>query len=154
MRRNITLYAIYAVSALSLSACATAPKAETLMAGISPADAAAPMAAGQMRSENDPVCVNFYDNAETYLAAANKPNHGKNFLTSVGISVLAGVATGGIASSGINSTVGQIAAQQATSTAIYQGSTLALKGMSAKSGPGAKVVKAAGELRCPINITA
>lgn len=151
MRRSLSALALSTVYVVTLSACATAPRAETLMAGISPADAAKPIAPGQFRAETDPVCVSFYENARTYITEANKPNPGGNFLKAVGISVLAGVATGGIASSGISSTVGQIAAQQATSTAIYQGSNMALQGMNKKSGPAAKVVKAAESLGCPVN---
>ncbi|MEP3891523.1 MAG: hypothetical protein ABJN69_13770 [Hellea sp.] len=154
MTRSLSALALSAVYLTTLTACATAPKSETLMTGISTADATKPYPAGQMRAETDPVCVNFYKNAQTYVTEANKPNPGKNFLTTLGISVLAGVATGGIATSGINSTVGQIAAQQVASTAIFQGSHLALKGMNKNSGPGAKIASAAAELHCPVSFTA
>ena len=149
MRRSLSAIALSTLYIATLSACATAPKAETLMTGISTADAAKQIAPGQLRAESDPICVSFYDNARTYIAEANKPNPGKNFLTSVGISVLAGIASGGIASSGINSTVGQIAAQQATSTAIYQGSNLALQGTNKKTT--STVIQTAENLGCPVN---
>lgn len=154
MTRSLSALALSTVYLVSLTACATAPKSSTLMTGISTADATKPYAAGEMRSETDPVCVNFYKNAQSYITEANKPNPGKNFLTTLGISVLAGVATGGIASSGINSTVGQIAAQQVASTAIFSGSRLALQSIDKTSGPGAKVAAAAEELHCPISFTA
>lgn len=152
MTRSLSTLALAAVYGLSLTACATAPKAETLMTGISAAEMSKPMAEGQIRSESDPVCVNFYKNAQTYVAEANKPNPGGQFLKSLGISVLAGVATGGIASSGINSTVGQIAAQQVASTAVYQGSNLALNGAK-KSGVQSKISAAAEDISCPISFS-
>ena len=151
MSRSISALALSTVYLFGLTACATAPKAETLMTGISPT-AAKPLANGELRAETDPICVNFYKNAQTYVAEANKPNAGGQFLKSLGISVLAGVATGGIASSGINSTVGQIAAQQVASTAVYQGSNLALNGAK-KSGVQSKISAAAEEISCPISFS-
>lgn len=153
MTRSLYALAISAVYCIGLSACATAPKAETLMTGISAADMSKPMAEGQMRAESDPVCVNFYKNAQTYVAEANKPDPGGQFLKTLGISVLAGVATGGIATSGINSTVGQIAAQQVASTAVFQGSNLALNGAK-KSGVQSKISTAAEQVGCPVSFTA
>lgn len=152
MTRFLSAIALSAAYCVGLSACATAPKAETLMTGISAADMSKPYADGQLRLESDPVCVNFYKNARNYAAEANKPNAGTQFLTSVGISVLAGVATGGIANSGINSTVGRIAAQQAASSAVYQGSSLAIRGAK-KTGVQSKVSAAAEQINCPISFT-
>jgi len=151
MSRSIQALALSTVYLVGLTACATAPKAETLMAGISPT-AAKPLPAGQLRAETDPICVSFYKNAQTYIAASNKPNPGGQFLKSVGIGVLAGVATGGIATSGINSTVGQLAAQQAASAAVSQGSNLALSGAK-KSGVQSKISAAAEEISCPISFS-
>jgi len=152
MTRSLSALALSTVYLVSLTACATAPKAETLMAGIPATETAKPHAEGEMRDAADPVCVSFYKNARTYAAEANKPNPGGQFLKTLGISVLAGVATGGIASSGINSTVGQIAAQQAANSAIYQGSNLALNGAK-KSGVQSKISDAAEEISCPISFT-
>lgn len=152
MKRSLSALTLSSIYAIGLTACATAPKTETLMTGISPAVMAKPLAAGQMRVETDPVCVNFYKNARTFAAASNKPNPGGQFLKTVGISVLAGVATGGIVNSGINSTVGRIAAQQAASTAVYQGSNLALNGAK-KSGIQSKISAAAEEISCPISFS-
>ncbi len=152
MSRSVPALALSTLCLFAISACATAPKAETLMTGISSDIVQKPLAAGEMRAETDPVCVSFYKNAQTYVAAANKPSPGGQFLKSVGISVLAGVATGGIASSGINSTVGQIAAQQAASAAVYQGSNLALNGAK-KSSVQSKISAAAEEISCPISFS-
>lgn len=152
MSRSLSTLAISTAFIIGLSACATAPKTETLMTGISPTAISKPLAAGQMRAETDPVCVNFYKNAQTFAAASNKTNPGGQFFKNVGISVLAGVATGGIINSGINSTVGRIAAQQAASTAVYQGSNLAINGAK-KSGIQSKVSTAAEQISCPVNFT-
>lgn len=152
MSRSLSTLAISTAYIIGLSACATAPKAETLMAGISPTAIAKPLADGQLRAESDPVCVNFYKNAQTFIAESNKPDPGGQFLKTLGVSVLAGVVTGGIAGSGISSTVGQIAAQQAASTAVYSGSTLALNGAK-KSGIQSKISAAAEEISCPISFS-
>lgn len=151
--RRFSALALSSLYAITLTACATAPKAETLTAGISPADISKPMAEGEIRKVDDPICVSFYKNAQGYVQAASKPNQGANFLTSLGLSVLAGVATGGIATSGINNTVGQIAVQQVASTAIYQGGGLAIQGLKKDKGPGATITKTADELRCPVTLT-
>jgi len=92
MSRSLSAFALSTACLVALSACATAPKAETLMTGISPT-AAKPLPDGQLRAETDPLCVDFYDNAKTFIAESNKPNPGGQFLKTVGISVLAGVAT-------------------------------------------------------------
>jgi hypothetical protein len=152
MSRSFPALALSALSVFAISACATAPKSETLLTGISPTAMSKTLPAGQLRAETDPVCVDFYKNARTYTAAANKPNPGGQFLTSVGISVLAGMATGGIVNSGITNPVGRIAAQQATSTAVYQGSNLALRGAK-KSGIQSKISEAAEQVSCPITFT-
>jgi len=151
MARSFTAFALSAACFVSLSACASTPKSSTLMTGISPADVSKTYAAGQMRSETDPVCVNFYNNAQAYMVKANTPNRGKNMLTSLGIGILASVATGGIG--GMTSGIGQIAAQQTVSTAINQGGRLAINGMSDKSGPGKNIIKTATALSCPVNVT-
>lgn len=152
MTRSISALALSTVYIVGLTACATAPKSETLLTGISPTAMAKTFADGELRAETDPVCVNFYKNAQTYIAEANKPSAGGQLMKSLGISVLAGVVTGGIASSGISSTVGQIAAQQAANTAVFQGSSLALNGAK-KSGIRSKVSAAAEEINCPVNFT-
>jgi len=152
MTRSLSALALSTIYIVGLTACATAPKSETLLTGISPTAMSKTFPDGQLRAETDPVCVNFYKNAQTFIAESNKPNPGGNFLKTVGISVLAGVATGGIASSGISSTVGQIAAQQAASTAVFQGSSLALNGAK-KSGIQSKITAAAEEISCPVNFT-
>jgi len=152
MRRILTATALSSLYLLTLSACATAPSADTLMAGIDTSNVTK-IAPGELRKPTDPVCVNFYKNAQGYLAEANKPDRGKSFLTRLGIGVLAGVASGGIATAGIDSVVGQIAVQQVAATTIYEGSNIALQELNKANGPQAKVIKAAEEIGCPVNVT-
>lgn len=151
MRRSLTTFALSSFCMVSIAACASAPKTSTLMTGISPDDVSKTYTAGQMRAATDPVCVNFYSNAKTYLAAANKPNQGKNMVTSLGLGILASVATGGM--TGIGSGIGQMAARQTVSAVVTQGGRMALKGMESNSGPGKNIVKVAEELQCPVSIT-
>ena len=152
MTRSLSALALSTAYIVGLTACATAPKAETLTAGLSPTAIAKPLPDGQLRAETDPICVGFYENTKTFIAESNKPDPGGNFLKTLGISVLAGVATGGVASSGINSTVGRIAAAQVASTAVYQGSNFALSGVK-KSGVQGKISAAAAEVSCPISFS-
>jgi hypothetical protein len=108
-------------------------------------------APGVLRNPTDPVCVNFYDNVKTYVAAANKPNPGRNLMTSLGIGVLASVATAGIVPSSLG-TVGRVAASQAVNTTVTQGTGMVLKGMKENSGPGVKIKDAAAEIGCPLSL--
>lgn len=153
MSHKLSYLALSAACLIALSACSTTPPASTLLTGISTADAAKVFPAGQLRTATDPVCVNFYNNARTYVAEANKPHAGNQFLTSLGVSVLSGVALGGIASSGINSTVGQIVAAQTANTAIHQGSNIALAGLKKNSAGGSQIIAAAAELNCPVDLS-
>jgi len=134
---------------LSLAACSTVPNSSTLMTGI---DASQLGKTTALRSAADPICVSFYKNAQTYLTAASKPNPGANFLTSLGVGVLASVATAGIVPAGLGN-VGQIAASQAISTTVYQGSGLVLKGLDPKKGVGKNITEAATEVGCPVTLT-
>lgn len=152
MLRNVSVFALSTACFIGLSACSTTPPASTLMTGISTADAAKVFPDGQLRAASDPVCVSFYNNARTYVTEASKPHAGNKFLTSLGVSVLSSIALGGIATSGIDSQVGQIVANQTANTAIRQGSNIALAGIKKDSAGGAQIVAAAQELNCPVDL--
>ena len=141
---------ITSLAFVALSACSSVPKSSTLMTGIDTTQLAKPTP-NSLRSPTDPVCVNFYKNVQTYVTAANQPNHGRNFLTSLGVGVIASVATAGIVPSGLG-TLGQVAAGTAVNTSIRAGSGMILKGMSAKSKTGKKITEAAEEISCPISL--
>lgn len=135
---------------VSLSACSSVPKSSTLMTGIDKTQLTQ-SAPGTSRTATDPVCIRFYDNVKTYVAAANKPNHGRNFLTSLGVGVIASAATAGIVPSGLG-TVGRVAASQAVNATVYAGSGMVLRGIKANSGQGTKISEAAAEIGCPISL--
>ena len=151
MRPDFKTAIVTSLACVSLCACSSVPKSSTLMTGIDKTQLTQ-TTAGALRAPTDPVCVNFYDNVQTYVAAANKPNPGRNLLTSLGVGVLASVATAGLVPSGLG-TVGRVAASQAVNTTVYQGSGMVLRGMKANSGPGAKISEAAAEIGCPISLT-
>jgi len=148
---------IATVSVIALTACSTLPAASTLGAGLPDtvlsdnAEIDGKTVEKLTRSADDPICQTFYGNAKTYLAEAAKPNAGGQFLTQLGVSVLAGVVTNGLAS-GIGSTAGQIAVQQAANTAIYSGSGLVLKEPKPASKAAKTIQAKADELGCPVQI--
>lgn len=135
---------------VALSACSTVPKSSTLLTGIDKTQLSQ-TTPNTLRAASDPVCISFYDNVKTYVAAANKPAKGRNFMTALGIGVVASVATAGIVPSGLG-TVGQIAANRAVNTTIHQGSGMVLKGIEASSVPGKKISEAAAEIGCPLSL--
>lgn len=136
------------VLAFGLSACASTPKAETLVAGIDKANMKA-TAPDAVRAPSDPVCVRFYSNAQSYLTTANTPSQGSRFMTNLGVSVLASVVGGGVGT-GISSQVGRYAVQSATTQAIYQGSGIAMNELSKDSKAEAQVIATAAKLGCPV----
>ncbi|MDB2438067.1 hypothetical protein N9W89_05085 [Hellea sp.] len=150
MMRPIYALSLSAIYCASLAACTTVPKADTLTAGI-PANTASKPANGQLRSESDPVCQRFYTNAKTYIAQAKKPSPGGQFMKRVAIGTVAGVAASNIGSTG--SQVGTIAARRATSTAVSQGSNIALDGIKIDSGASKQLEATAAELACPVTFT-
>lgn len=152
MFSTIKITAISSLILLSLTACSSVPKSSTLTAGIDKTQLTA-IAPDTLRAATDPVCVSFYDNAKTFIAEANKPNPGGNFMKNLGVSVLAGVVTGGLVPTGLGS-VGQLAANQAVASSVTQGSGLVLQGMSANSTATKKITSAAAEIGCPVSVTA
>jgi len=143
--------AIALVSAALLSACASTPTPNKLFAGIDDAALKAPVAPASGRTASDPVCVKFYQNTQTYLQKAANPSGVSQFLTQVGVGVLAGVATQGIGAS-IGSTAGRVAVQSAASSAIYSGSGLALRELSKNKAADAKIIALAEQIGCPVAV--
>ena len=135
---------------VSLSACSSVPKSSTLTTGIDKTQLAQ-NASGTLRSQSDPICIQFYDNVETYIAAANKPNSGGKFLTSLGLGMAASIATAGIIPAGMGR-VGQAAASTAVSSTVRQGGGLVLQGIKPSSATGTKISEAAAEIGCPLQL--
>ena len=152
MRPDLKTSLVCSLAIVTLSACSSVPKSSTLLTGIDTTQLEKP-AADTLRSETDPVCVNFYENVQTYIAAANKPNSGGNFLTSLGIGIVASVATAGIVPAGLG-TVGQTAANMAVHSTIRHGSGMVLQGIKPDSKIGERIFEAADEIGCPVAIGA
>ena len=155
MRRSLATFTLSSICFLSLAACASGPNSAMLMKGISPEDTEKTQLLGQMRSASDSVCVNFYNNSNKYLTASAGPNQSVGLLASLGATVLASVATGGIVGAG--SSIGQIAAHQAAGTVASQGSRMVLgglKGKDVKADRIEKVAQTAAGLGCPARIAA
>jgi hypothetical protein len=107
------------------------------------------LAPNTLRAETDPVCVSFYSNAKTYIAEANKPNPGGDFLTTLGVGVLTSVVTQGIVPPGLGS-VGSVAASQTVSQTVRHGSGLVLQDLKSNERINAKIVEAAAKVGCPV----
>lgn len=146
--------AVLTSSVAVLSACTTLPPAQdTLYSGLSQADINKSFPDGQGRSAADPVCVSFYANAQAYQSQVKPNGKGARFFTSVGLATLAGVAGAAVGGAGIGSTVGQIAANQAASTAAYQGGALVVSGLKPSSQAARHIASTAEQLGCPVVIT-
>jgi hypothetical protein len=143
--------AIALVSAALLSACASTPTPDKLFAGIDDAALKTPVSPTSARTATDPVCVKFYENTRAYLQKASKPSGVGQFFTQVGVGVLAGVATQGLAS-GIGSTAGRIAVGSAANSAVYAGSGVALRKLSENKAGDAKIIDMAKQIGCPVAV--
>lgn len=150
MLQHLKGYLILPLAFAALSGCSSVPKSSTLMTGIDTTQLSKP-APNTLRSPTDPVCLDFYANVKTYLAAANKPNKGRNFLTSLGVGVIANVATAGIVPPGLGR-VGQAAAGTAVRTTVRQGSGLVLDGVKSSSKTGETITAAAADIGCPVSL--
>ena len=136
---------------LMLTACATS--SSTLLNGIDSSAIAqsADASAKVTRTTSDPVCTQFYANAVTYAREASQPNVGGQILAATGLSALAAVATNGLFT-GIGSQTGQIAAQVAASQLINQGGGAALSGLNSKNKIDQRIISAADDLGCPVQV--
>lgn len=149
LRFNVALVSV--LSAACLSACASTPTSGALFAGIDSAALEKTAVPASGRLATDPVCTRFYQNTRDYLVKASKPNGMTQFFTQVGVSVLAGVATQGLAS-GVGSGVGRVAIQSAAGSAIQSGSGIALRELSKNDSGDAKVIALAEQIGCPVSV--
>ena len=147
-----TTLLIAALSALCLSACASTPTPNTLFAGIDQSALPKSGAVIPVRKATDDVCKTFYKNTQTYLADASQPSGTTRFLTQIGVGLIAGVAGQGIGS-GISSTAGRIAVQSAASSAVFAGSEVAMKKLTASKPDDAKIIAMAQQIGCPVQVT-
>lgn len=141
---------LVSICSLTLVSCASVPQQDQLMTGIDTTTMT--QATATKRATSDPVCVNFYNNVASFQKQAAKSKGGQNFLASVGINVLAAVATQGIVPTGIGSTAGRVAAYSAASSVTSQGSRIAIKQLSSSNRADKKIIEAAAQIGCPVSI--
>ena len=141
-----------AAALLMLSACAST-SSSTLLNGIdSDALAASSNATTAVtRTASDPVCEQFYRNAIEYAEGARRPNPGGQILARTGLSVVAAVASSALLG-GIDNRVGRVAAQSATSQLIFTGGGAALSGLNSKDKIDARIIDAADDIGCPVQV--
>jgi len=136
---------------LMLASCASVPQQDNLLAGIDTSKLSA-QAPTTKRATSDPVCTEFYNNVNTFEKQAQKAKGGKNFLASMGLNVVAAVATQGIVPAGIGSTAGRVAAYSAASSVTSQGTRIALRQLNSSDRADAKIIDVANQIGCPVSI--
>lgn len=136
---------------LSLVSCASVPQQDQLMAGIDSSKIS--QGAVTKLTATDPVCVSFYNNVNEFQRQAQKSQGGKNFMSSLGLNVLASVATAGLVPAGIGSQVGRAAAYSAASSVTSQGSRIAIRELNSSDRADAKIIESAAQIGCPVAIS-
>jgi len=136
--------------ALALASCASVPQQNQLLAGIDATKVTANPAT--KLSPSDATCVNFYNNVNSFQKQAQKAKGGQNFLASLGLNVVAAVATRGLVPAGIGSTAGRVAAYSAASSVTSQGTRIALRELNSSDRADAKIIEVANQIGCPVAI--
>lgn len=150
--RHASLLFISALS-LSLASCASVPQQSQLLTGIDQTVLSASAKSSPVqRTASDAVCVDFYENVNSFYAQAQKSQGGKNFFSAIGLNVAASVLTAGLIPPGISSTAGRVAVGSAIGSATSQGSRIALRQLNSSDRADAKIIETAAEIGCPVNI--
>lgn len=151
--RNLPAVILVSLFTLSLVSCASVPKQDQLMAGIDSSKISPVTAKGTVtqRATTDPVCVSFYDNVNEFEKQAQKSKKGNQFMSSLGLNVLASVATAGIIPSGLG-TVGNAAVYSAAGSVTAQGKQIAIRQLNSSDRADAKIIETAAQLGCPVAI--
>lgn len=136
---------------LSLVSCASVPQQDQLMAGIDSSKIS--QGTATKRTPTDPVCVNFYNNVNEFQKQAQKSKSGNNFMSSLGLNVLASVATAGLVPAGIGGQVGRAAAYSAAGSVTAQGKKIAIRELNSSDRADAKIIESAAQVGCPVAIT-
>lgn len=154
IKRAFKLPVFTAISVFALSACASLPESSTLMTGIDTQNLqkSAPTDAAGLRLDSDPVCVQFYDNAQTYIAEAKKPGAGTKFLTDLALDIGTSVVTRGLIPSGAG-TAGRIVVAETVQAGARHGRVKLANELDPKTVAGKNVIAAAAEVGCPIDST-
>ncbi len=137
--------------AFTLASCASVPRQDQLLTGID----ATKLAQGSVTklSATDTTCVDFYNNVTEFQKQAQKSKGGQNFLASLGLNVVAAVATQGIIPAGITSTAGRVAVASAASSVTSQGTRIALRELNSSDRADAKIIEVAGQIGCPVVVS-
>ncbi len=147
----IIKFSLLGTAILSLSACATTPKTDTLFTGINASQLNNATSGAAKLNANDPTCQTFYANAVTFRQAAAQPNPGNRILANTALSTLGSLASVAVGGLGIGSTVGQVAARTAASTTTRQAGAQAINGLKSNDPTRQKIQAAADQLGCPIS---
>ena len=149
------------IATLSLSACATygphsadeTPQKMTtsdmLFAGISDDKITVDGESPNELSAQSPTCLTFYKNSVGYMARPQGAKHAKNFGKTLALGLLAGAASGGVASMGIGSGFLEAALAGTANQVVFQGGNTALDKLGANVSDEDKLVVAASKIGCP-----
>lgn len=152
---------VISLATLSLSACATyAPHAadetpqkmstsEMLFAGISEDKITTDGVSANNLSVQNPTCLTFYKNAASYIARPQGAKRAKGFGKTLALGLLAGAASGGVASMGIGSGFLEAALAGTANQVVFQGGNAALDKLGANVSDEDKLGLAARQIGCP-----
>lgn len=149
------------IATLSLSACATyAPHAadetpqkmttsDMLFAGISEDKITVDGVSPNQLSEQSPTCLTFYKNSMGYMARPQGAKRAKSFGKTLALGLLAGAASGGVASMGIGSGFLEAALAGTANQVVFQGGNTALDKLGASASDEDRLSVAAKQIGCP-----
>lgn len=149
------------ITTLSLSACATyAPhgvdetpqkmtSSDMLLAGIAADKITLDGPSPNKLGEGNPTCLKFYSNTLSYMSRPQGAARAKSFGTTLALGLLAGAASGGVASLGIGSGFLEAALAGTANQVAFQGGKTALDKVGAGGGDEDKIGLAASQIGCP-----
>lgn len=107
--------------------------------------------AAMQRTAEDPVCLQFYGNAAQYLARNKSSGGGSGIIKTVGLGILAGVASGGVSAIGIGSAFIETAVASTANQIVFQGGQKILSDTAGPktADPMLNVSASAERLGCP-----
>jgi len=149
------------IAALSLSACATyAPHSveetpqkmstsDMLFTGISDDKITTDGVSANNLSAQNPTCLTFYKNSASFIARPQGSKYAKSFGKTLALGMLAGAASGGVASMGIGSGFLEAALAGTANQVVFQGGNVALDKLGANVSDEDKLGLAARQIGCP-----
>lgn len=153
--KRLTL-TISSIAALALTACQTTGAAksadEMLFSGIAAEKIAIEGASSSKLSAENPTCLKFYGNTTSYVTRPQGGERAKGFGKTVLLGLLAGAASGGVASMGISSAFLETAVAGTANQLVFQGGKKALDsatGEADKLTDQEEIELAAAKLGCP-----